>query len=264
MRSPPRILAGLLFALAVFFLFFPILIVAPMSFSGDRFLGFPPRSWGLTWYQTYFSDPGWLAATWRSLRIASLASLVATLVGTASVVGLARLSGRWRAGVTGMLLAPAIVPNVIIALGVFMLALRFGTTDSEVTLILAHAAIGLPFVVMIVGAAYRQTDPMLEKAARVFGAGPLRAFWTATVPPLAPGILAAFIFAFFVSFDELVIALFLMGGSETLPVRIWNDLRFEINPTIAAISTLFVVVTVLAMALAEVLRIRATRRQGSN
>lgn len=259
-----RLLAAVLFSLGVLFLFFPILIVAPMSFSGDRFLGFPPKSWGLVWYEAYFSDPVWLAATWRSLRVAALAALIATLAGTASVVGLARLSKRARAGVTGLLLAPAIVPNVIVALGVFMLALRFGTTDSEATLVLAHAAIGLPFVVMIVGAAYRQTDPLLEKAARVFGAGPLRAFWTATVPPLAPAVVAAFIFAFFVSFDELVIALFLMGGSETLPVRIWNDLRFEINPTIAAISTFFVVVTALAMGLAEFLRARANRRQGNS
>ena len=259
-----RIFAALLFALGVLFLFFPILIVAPMSFSGDRFLGFPPKSWGVLWYQTYFSDPVWLAATWRSLRIAALAGLIATLAGTASVVGLARLSKHWRAGITGLLLAPAIVPNVIVALGVFMLALRLGSTDSETTLVFAHAAIGLPFVVMIVGAAYRQTDPMLENAARVFGAGPLRAFWTATVPPLTPAIIAAFIFAFFISFDELVIALFLMGGSETLPVRIWNDLRFEINPTIAAISTFFVVITTLAMGLAEFLRTRATRRQGNS
>lgn len=259
-----RLLPTVLFALGVLFLFFPILIVAPMSFSGDRFLGFPPKSWGLIWYEAYFSDPVWLAATWRSLRVAAVSALIATLAGTAAVVGLSRFSSRWRAGFTGLMLAPAIVPNVIVALGIFMLALRFGSTDSEVTLIFAHAAVGLPFVVMIVGAAYRQTDPTLEKAARVFGAGPLRAFWTATVPPLVPAIAAAFIFAFFVSFDELVIALFLMGGSETLPVRIWNDLRFEINPTIAAISTFFVIVTALAMGLAEFLRARATRRQGNN
>lgn len=257
-----RVLAALLFALGILFLFFPILIVAPMSFSGDRFLGFPPKSWGLVWYKAYFTDPVWLASTWRSLRVATMASVIATLAGTAGVVGLSHIGGRWRAGATGLLLAPAIVPNVIVALGVFILALRFGSTDSEATLVLAHAAIGLPFVVMIVGTAYRQTDPMLEKAARVFGAGPLRAFWTATVPPLAPAIVAAAIFAFFISFDELVIALFLMGGSETLPVRVWNDLRFEINPTIAAISTFFVVVTALAMGLAEYLRARATRRQG--
>src|SRR5690606_35506665 len=130
-----RLLPALLFALGVLFLFFPILIVAPLWFSGDRFLGFPPKSWGLVRYEAYFSDPVWLAATWRSLRVAAMAGLIATLDGTAGVVGLVRLSKRWRAGVTGLLLAPAIVSNVIVALGVFLLALRFGSTDSEATLV---------------------------------------------------------------------------------------------------------------------------------
>lgn len=256
-----KLLPGTLFALAVLLLFFPILIVAPMSFSADRFLGFPPQTFGLRWYEAYFSDPVWMAATWRSLRIGLFASAVSTVAGTLSVIGLDRLSPRWRVGLTGLFVAPAIVPNVIIALGIFILALRLGVTDSETTLVFAHAALGLPFVVMIVGASYRQIDPTLERAARVFGAGPIRAFWSATLPSLAPAMMAAAIFAFFISFDELVVALFLMGSAETLPVRIWNDLRFEINPTIAAISTFFVIVTTMAMLVAELLRSRASRIQ---
>lgn len=254
-------LSSVLFALGVLLLFFPILIVVPMSFSADRFLGFPPRSWGLTWYRAYFTDPVWMAATFRSLRIAVAASLVATLAGTLGVVALGRIGPRWRAGLTGLFIAPAIVPNVIIALGIFILALNIGVTGSVLTLTLAHAAVALPFVVLIVGSAYRQVDPTLERAARVCGAGPVRAFLTGTLPPILPAVVAAAIFAFFVSFDELVIALFLMGGAETLPVRIWNDLRFEINPTIAAISTFLVLVSTLAMALAEALRIRTIRKQ---
>lgn len=253
-------LPTLLFAMGVLLLFFPILVVVPMSFSADRFLGFPPQSWGLTWYRAYFTDPVWMAATFRSLRIALFASLIATLAGLLAVVGLGRMGPRWRAGLTGLFIAPAIVPNVIIALGVFILALTFGTTDSVVTLTLAHAALALPFVVMIVGAAYRQVDPNLERAARVCGAGPVRAFMAATLPPILPAVVAAGIFAFFISFDELVVALFLMGGAETLPVRIWNDLRFEINPTIAAISAFFVTITTIAMAIAELLRMRTQKR----
>ncbi|MCC5969159.1 MAG: ABC transporter permease [Pararhodobacter sp.] len=253
-------LSTILFAMGVLLLFFPILVVVPMSFSADRFLGFPPRTWGLTWYRAYFSDPVWMAATFRSLRIALFASTIATLAGLLSVIGLGRMGPRWRAGLTGLFIAPAIVPNVIIALGVFILALTFGATDSVVTLTLAHAALALPFVVMIVGAAYRQVDPNLERAARVCGAGPVRAFMAATLPPILPAVVAAAIFAFFISFDELVVALFLMGGAETLPVRIWNDLRFEINPTIAAISAFFVVITTIAMAIAELLRLRTQKR----
>lgn len=256
-----RPLSHLLFAAGIVFLFFPILIVVPMSFSADTFLGFPPRSWGVTWYQAYFNDPVWVAATWRSVRIALAASLLATLTGTMSVLALPRLGMLLRSGLTGLFLAPAIVPNIIVALGVFILALYVGVAQSEVVLILAHAAIGLPFVIMIVGTAYRQSDPTLERAARVCGAGPFRAFLTGVLPQLMPAIVASGIFAFFVSFDELVIALFLMGGAETLPVRLWNDLRFQINPTIASISTLLIVFSTLAMGVAEIIRQRAARKQ---
>jgi putative spermidine/putrescine transport system permease protein len=256
-----RILATVLFALGVLFLFFPVIIVAPMSFSGDRFLTFPPQSWGLTWYRAYFGDPVWMAATMRSLRIAAVASLIGTIAGTAAVVGLGRLAQAPRGALSGLFLAPAIVPNVIIALGLFILTLRIGSGQGEWVLVLAHATLALPFVIMIVGAAWRQTDPALERAARVCGAGPLRAFVTGTLPSIMPAVVAAAIFAFFVSFDELTVALFVMGGAETLPVRLWNDLRFEINPTVAAVSTFFVVMTTAAMGLAEMLRRRAVRQR---
>ncbi len=254
-----RVLLTAYFAVVVLYLFFPILIVAPMSFSDDRFLGFPPESWGLRWYEAYFSDPVWIDATVRSLRVAAVASTLATVLGGLAVVGLERWRTRWRTALTVLFAAPAIVPNVIIALGVFVVAIRLGINDQELTLAAAHGALALPFAVMIIGAAYRQIDPTLERAARVLGAGPVRAFVSATLPSLMPAVVSAFIFSFFVSFDELIVALFVMGGSETLPVRIWNDLRFELNPTIAAISIFFVAITTVAMTLAELLR-----RRGAN
>jgi len=248
------------FAAVVLYLFFPILIVAPMSLSDDRFLGFPPKSWGLRWYDAYFSDPVWIDATLRSLRVATVTSLSATVLGTLAIVGLERGRTAMRGPLNLLFAAPVIVPNVIVALGVFIVAIRLGINDQELTLAAAHTALALPFVVMIVGAAYRQIDPTLERAARVLGAGPARAFLSATLPSLVPAIVSAAIFAFFVSFDELIVALFVMGGSETLPVRIWNDLRFEINPTVAAISILFVSVTTVAMTIAELLRRRTLVR----
>ncbi|MEY8830843.1 ABC transporter permease [Sedimentitalea sp. XS_ASV28] len=187
------------------------------------------------------------------------ASILATFVGTLSVVGLGRRRTRTSGALTAIFIAPSIVPNVIVALGVFIFAIRLGVNDNELTLICAHAAIGLPFVVLMVGSAYRQIDLTLERAGRIMGAGPVRAFMTATLPPLTPAIVAAGVFAFFVSFDELIISLFLMSSAETLPMRIWNDLRFEINPTIAAVSVFFVVVTTLAMTGAELLRRRADK-----
>ncbi|GAB5435209.1 ABC transporter permease [Falsiruegeria mediterranea] len=259
-RNP---LLTLFYVLVVTFLFFPILIVVPISFSNGRFLSFPPEEFGLRWYINYFSDPVWMAATFRSLRVALGASILATFVGTLSVIGLGRKRSKTSGALTALFVAPAIVPNIIVALGVFILAVRMGVSDNELTLVCAHAAIGLPFVVLMVGSAYRQIDPTLERAARIMGAGPLRAFLTATLPPLTPAILSAGIFAFFVSFDELIISLFLMSSAETLPMRIWNDLRFEINPTIAAVSVFFVVVTTLAMTIAELLRRRAEKNNAA-
>lgn len=254
-----NLLLPVFYALVVLFLFFPILIVVPISFSNGRFLSFPPEEFGLRWYSAYFSDPVWMAATFRSLRVALGASILATFIGTLSVVGLGRKRSKTSGVLTAIFVAPAIVPNIIVALGVFIFAIRLGLNDNELSLICAHAAIGLPFVVLMVGSAYRQIDPTLERAARIMGAGPVRAFITATLPPLTPAILAAGIFAFFVSFDELIISLFLMSSAETLPMRIWNDLRFEINPTIAAVSVFFVLVTTIAMTSAEVLRRRAEK-----
>ena len=126
-----------------------------------------------------------------------------------------------------------------------------------VTLAGAHATIAIPFVVLIVGAAHRQLDPTFEKAARVLGAGPVRAFFSAAFPSLLPGIIAAFVFSFFVSFDELIISEFMMSEQETLPMRIWADLRLELRPTIAAVSSLLIVVTTLGMGLAEIFRRRS-------
>ena len=251
------------YVLIVIFLFFPIAIVMPISFSNGRFLSFPPEEFGLRWYRAYFSDPVWVAATMRSLRVALGASVLATVVGTLAVIGFGRRQTSVGAALSALFVAPAIVPNIIVALGIFVLAIRLGVSDNELTLIAAHAAIGLPFVVLMVGSAYRQTDPTIEKAARILGAGPVRAFLTATLPPLTPAIIAAWIFAFFVSFDELIIALFVMSSAETLPMRVWNDLRFEINPTIAAVSVFFVIVSTIAMTGAELLRRRAVKRNAA-
>lgn len=247
------------FIVIVVFLFFPILIVLPLSFSDSQFLTFPPPEFGVRWYRAYLQDPIWIEATLRSLRVGFSAACLATLSGTLGVLWLTRTRTRAKVAVNALFLAPAIIPNIVIALGVFVLAIRTGLNDTEFVLVLAHAMLAIPFVVLIVGAAIRQIDPNLERAARVMGAGPIQAFRHATLPGLTPAIAAAWIFAFFISFDELVIALFLSGGQMTLPVRIWSDLRFEINPTIAAVASLFVVFTTLGMTAAELLRRRSLR-----
>lgn len=246
------------FLLVLIFMLFPLLIVVPLSFGDESLMRFPPTGWSLRWYETYFHDPVWMRATWLSFEVALMASFLATIVGTLAVVALERRTVPGRAAVRALIIAPMIVPHIFLAVGVFVLAVKFGGAGSAFILACAHATIALPFVVLIVSAAIKQLDPTLEQAARVLGAGPLRAFVAATLPGLTPSIVAAAVFSFFVSFDELIIAQFLMGGRETLPMRIWADLKLQLNPTISAVSTLLILVTIIGMGSAEILRRRGT------
>lgn len=254
--KPSLLLTGY-FWLIVAYMIFPALIVIPVSFSSSEFLRFPPEDFGLRWYGVYFTDPVWIAATVTSFRVAVLSTVIATTVGTMTGLAIIRSPTRAQAPLTYAATIPIVIPHIFIALGVFILALRLDLTDNEVALAFAHAAVAMPFVVLITSAAIRQIDPTIERAARVLGAGPFRAFRVATLPPLLPAMVAAAIFAFFVSFDELIIAQFLMKGSETLPMRIWADLRLDISPVVAAVSGLLIVVTTVALACAEILRRRA-------
>jgi len=248
------------FAFVVVFLFFPLFIVVPMSFNDAQFLSFPPAVYSVRWYRTYFSDPVWLQATLLSLRVSLAATAIATVLGTLAAVGWVRSRFRARNVVYALIVAPMIVPTVIVALGVFLVYSRLRLIESEWGLVAAHAVVALPYVVLIVSATLQQFDVTLERAARVLGATPVRAFLSVALPAIAPAVFAAALFAFFVSFDELLIALFVMGGSQTLPMRIWSDLRFEFNPTVSAVATLLIVVTALGMSLAEILRRRAATR----
>jgi putative spermidine/putrescine transport system permease protein len=250
----------LYFCIVIALLVLPIAVIAPVSFGSSQFMRFPPTNLGLRWYEAYLGNPVWIDATLRSLRVAACASVIATVLGSAAAIALERGRLRGRTALSALFSAPAIVPHVIVALGVFIVAVRLGINDTDLALVLAHSVFGLPFVVLIVSSSLRQIDATLERAARVLGAGPMRAFATGTLPPLVPAVVASAIFAFFISFDELIVALFVTGDRQTLPVRIWSDLRFELNPTIAAISTLMVVVTTVAMVFAEMLRRRSARR----
>ncbi|RUX19286.1 ABC transporter permease [Mesorhizobium sp. M2A.F.Ca.ET.042.01.1.1] len=245
------------FWIGILYLLFPIVIVLPASFSASPFLHFPPTKIGLDWYRAYFFDSSWLAATMLSLRVGLLASLIATVTGTLAAVGIAKSSQRLRTPLIFMATFPMVLPQIFIALGVFILALQFGATDNAYVLALAHAAVGVPLVVLIVNSSMKQISPTLERAARVLGAGPLNAFRVATLPRLKPAIVASTIFSFFASFDDLVISLFLMSGQETLPMRIWADLKLEFSPTVAAVSSLLIVATSASMWFAEMLRRKA-------
>ena len=261
-RSPVARALARSYAIALIaFLVFPILVVLPLSFSGDRFLTFPPTSLSLRWYENYFNDRSWLDASIRSVRIGIAASLLSTVSGTLMAVWLSRRRGWFVPAIQDIALSPAIIPNVLIALGVFLVVLVARQTNSELALIAAHAMLGLPFVVLITGSALADLDPTLERTARVMGAGPVRAFLAGTWPSILPAVVSSALFAFFTSFDELIVALFTMSGSPTLPVRMWTELRFEIDPTMSAVSMVLIAVTTLGMGAAEYLRRRKQKRE---
>jgi putative spermidine/putrescine transport system permease protein len=245
--------------LVLLFLGLPILIVALLSFSSASYLTFPPPALGLRWYQAYLGSRDWLHSTWLSLAVAACVVVLATSLGTLAALGLMRLRGPTRAFVAALIVSPLIIPGIIAAIGIYYAFSRYHLVGSPVGLVLAHTCLAVPFVVTSVSASLAGLDRKLEQAARGLGATPWGTFRQVTLPLISPGVLVGALFAFITSFDELIVALFLSGsGAVTLPRRMWDDLRFAIDPTIAAVSTLTIVLTAAALGGAHLLRRRGT------
>jgi ABC-type spermidine/putrescine transport system permease subunit II len=232
------------------FLVLPVCLVIPMSVSETSYLKFPPTGFTLKWFSSFFASPAWIDATLRSVVIGFWASLLATVLGTMTALALRR-STRWDRLIAGAVLSPQVVPVIIVALGIMLVFNRLHLYGSMVGIILAHAMLALPFVVINLAGGLRQRGETLALAARVMGASPFRAFWHVTLPSLRASIVTSAIFAFFVSFDELVVALFVMGRNETLPMRIWANVRDDLTPVVAAVATLLIMVTVFAVLVSE-------------
>jgi putative spermidine/putrescine transport system permease protein len=259
-----KALSAAIVSLILAFLAFPILVVIVASFSSASYLTFPPPAFGLRWYREYLGHPGWLEATWLSLFVAGSVVVLATVLGTLAAIGLARLPRVPRALATGMILSPLIVPVIIVAIGIYYAFSRYGLVATRTGLVLAHTCLAVPFVVTSVSASLAGLDRRLEQAALSLGASPWGTFRQVTLPLIRPGVLVGALFAFITSFDELVVALFLSGpGTVTLPRRMWDDLRFAIDPTIAAVSTLTIVLTAALLGGAHLLRRRAERLQSA-
>jgi len=239
----------LLVSVVGLFLLLPTLIVIPMSFSAAEAFVFPPPGFSLRWFENFATSAEWRGAAWNSLIVACGASLLATILGTLAALGLARRRVRGAALWQMLFLLPIIVPSIVSAVAIYRLFARFGLTGTLGGMILAHAALGLPFVIINVSAMLQKMDWRTEQAARSLGAGPVRAALTITLPAIMPGIVAGAIFAFLASWDEIVVAIFLSGvGAITLPVQMWSGIRFEINPTVAAVAVLLLLVSTSTLA----------------
>jgi putative spermidine/putrescine transport system permease protein len=241
--------------LTLIFLIAPSLIVIPMSLSAGETLSFPPPGYSFRWYETFFTEPEWQRAARNSVIVAVLTTIAATVLGTGVSIALIRGRVPARNLLTSIFLTPMVVPVIVTAVAVYGLYVRFKLVGTIQGLVLAHTVLALPFVMINVSAVLQGMDIRLEHAARSLGATPLRTFFLVTLPLIRPGILAGALFAFITSFDELVVALFISGDrAATLPVQIWSGLRFEINPTVAAVSTLLIVLSTASLGLAGLLR----------
>ena len=239
-------------ALVLAFLIVPTLIVVPMSFSASQYLEFPPREWSLRWYRSYLASPSWMQATVTSFAAGALTTLVATPLGTLAAYGLFVSRLRIARTIHTVMLTPIIVPVILVAIGVFYAYVKLKMVNSLAGIVLAHSMLAIPLVIMVVTAALKAYDMNQEMVARSLGASRARAFVGITLPQIRFALVTAALLSFLTSFDEVILALFIAGGSNsTLTRNMLNALRDQIDPTIAAISTLLIVVTTLLLVLAQ-------------
>lgn len=247
----------------IFFMVAPITIIFPLAFSDAPFLQFPPPGYSTRWFENYFGRVDWVRPTITSFEVAVVTMVLATATGTLAAVGIVRGGFRGTKAILGLLLAPIIVPTIVLAVALYYLFAGYGLIGTRTSLILAHTVLAIPYVVVVVSAALERTDPSLEQAAWTLGAGRIAAFRRVTFPLIKPAVIVAALFAFLASFDELVIAIFISGTrATTLPKRMWDGIREEIDPTTAAVAALLILLSVALLFVAETLR-RRGRQAGA-
>ncbi len=253
--SLPRALWWLAGALVLLFLAAPVLVVMPLSFSTGAFPAYPLPGIGLRWYQALFASPVWRAALWNSLGVALAASFVATALATPAAVGLWRAHFPGRGIALGLILAPLVAPTVISGAALGFAFGRIGLAHTLPGLVLAHAVLAAPFVVLAELAAFARLDRTLPRAAASCGAAPVRVFLQVMLPLAAPGVAAGAVFAFATSLDESVVVLFLAGpGQRTLPRQMFAVLKEQMDLTVLAAATLLVLAGAVLMGATQALR----------
>ena len=251
-------------ALIFTFLIAPILVIVPLSFNAEPYFTFTegmlrldPDAWSLRWYRQIAADDSWRRALGNSLFIGVAATALATTLGTLAAFGLSNPAMPARRLVTGLLISPMVTPLIISAAGMFFFYSSLGLSQTHAGLVLAHAALGTPFVVITVTAALSAFDANLARAAASLGAHPLTIFRRVQLPLIAPGVVSGALFAFAASFDEVVVVLFMAGEDQrTLPRQMWSGIREQISPAILAVATFLVAFAVLLLLAVDWLRRR--------
>ena len=261
-----RIICGLIF----FFLIAPILIIIPLSFNAEDFFTFTPEmialdpdGYSTKHYEDFFTNSQWQQALWNSVRIAPMATFLSVSFGTLAAIGLSQPHVPFRRAIMAILISPMIVPLIISAAGMFFFYSRVGLQGTYWGVVLAHAALGIPFVIITVTATLVGFDRSLTRAAANMGANPVTTFFRVQMPLILPGVISGALFAFITSFDEVVVVLFVgSAGQKTLPWQMFIGLREQISPTILAVATILVTLSILLLTTLEILRRRSEKIRG--
>jgi putative spermidine/putrescine transport system permease protein len=261
-----RTICGMIF----FFLIFPILVMFPLSFNAAPYftftpemLSFDPAGYSTKWYGEFFTSSTWQAAFRNSFVIAIISTLISTFLGTLAALGLSRPEFPYKTAIMGILISPMVVPLIISAAGMFFFYSRMGLQGTFAGVILAHAALATPFVVITVTATLVGFDHSLTRAASSLGSSPTRTFFYITVPLITPGVISGALFAFITSFDEVVVVLFVGSVKQrTIPWAMFSGIREQISPTILAVASILVTFSIILLTVIELLRRRNERLRG--
>mgnify|MGYP001942433079 CR=1 FL=1 len=252
------------------FLITPILVVMPLSFNAEAFftftpemLRFDPAGYSLRHYRDFFTNSDWQSSLANSVRIAPVATLLSVSFGTLAAIGLSQPHVPFRRAIMAILISPMIVPLIISAAGMYFFYSRIGLQGTYIGVVLAHAALGIPFVIITVTATLVGFDSSLTRAAANMGANPVTTFFRVQMPLILPGVISGGLFAFITSFDEVVVVLFVgSAGQKTLPWQMFTGLREQISPTILAVATILVIISIALLTVVELLRRRSERLRG--
>jgi len=252
------------------FLIAPILVIIPLSFNAVPFftftpemLSFDPAGYSLRWYRDFVNNPQWIHSLQNSFIVAIASTILATVLGTLAALGLSRPHTPYKSIIMGLLISPMIVPLIISATGMFFFYSSVGLAQTHLGIILAHTALGTPFVVITVTATLIGFDQSLIRAAQNLGASPTTVFFQVIMPLILPGVISGGLFAFITSFDEVVVVLFLADFDQrTIPLQMFSGLREQISPTILAVATILVTFSIILLTAVELLRRRNERMRG--
>ena len=252
------------------FLIAPLIVIIPLSFNSlpyftftEEMLALEKEAFSLRWYEDFWSRDVWRQSIVNSLFIAVCSTALATALGTIAALGLSRPHMPFRAFIMGLLISPMIVPLIITAAGIFFFYAQIGLTGTYLGIILAHTALGTPFVVITVTATLIGFDHSMTRAAAMCGADPTRVFFKVIMPLILPGVISGALFAFVTSFDEVVVVLFVASvEQQTIPRQMWAGIREQISPTILAVATLLIVFSIALLTTIELLRRRSERLRG--